>query len=591
MERGGRIADLARMVHTARHLSPGQATAWVRRRLAGSDSGPLEPTVPVRRSAAWDAMAEASRRHEAIGGEARPESGPRAARLVDRRFSFVGIERHLPDIDWSSRYVSPLWTYHLHYFDFAVELALHWRRTGAGRSGEALVELWTSWLDAAEAGDAPLEPYPTSVRCMNALRCLWLVEDRLPGAFADRLLGSTHGQLGWLTGHLERHLRANHLQKNLAALAWGSLAFGDERAAGWSGHRDELWHELREQVLSDGGHFERSPMYHAEALDDFLRTLALSRAAGVEAPAHVPGRLAAMTRALQWLSRPDGALHLFNDAANGQGPHRQAVLASARDELAADFPEPDGDLALRESGYFGHVDLAAGRRLIIDAGPPGPAYQPGHAHCDMLSFELDLDGRPVVVDAGVHGYDGDPYREYVRSTRAHNTVSIGGGEQHEMWATFRVARRGEIVEARPEESPGGGRYAFRGACRPYHDPDAVHHRLVELLEDRLVVTDRVAGASGRSVQSWLHLHPDYAIEESEEAPDGRIVLSFAAGAPPRRLRVDVTGGDTVAVHRAECDPVQGWHCPEFGVAQSAVAIELRIESNDGRSFGWELRQT
>ena len=34
----------------------------------------------------------------------------------------------------------------------------------------------------------------------------------------------------------------------------------------------------------------------------------------------------------------------------------------------------------------------------------------------------------------MHGYDGDPYREYVRSTRAHNTVMISGGEQ---WISIR----------------------------------------------------------------------------------------------------------------------------------------------------------
>ena len=27
-------------------------------------------------------------------------------------------------------------------------------------------------------------------------------------------------------------------------------------------------------------------------------------------------------------------------------------------------------------------------KLIVDAGQPGPAYIPGHAHCDAMSFEL-----------------------------------------------------------------------------------------------------------------------------------------------------------------------------------------------------------
>lgn len=589
MEEDSRALRLLRVVNTARHLEPAQVAAWVRRRLAGPDTRLPEPKASARRSAAWEALAQATRELDepAVGTR-----GDRADALVGRRFEFVGTERHLPDIDWSAEYVSPLWTYHLHYLDDAVVLARAWRRSKEEHYGEALVDLWTSWLDAAEAGAAPLEPYPASVRCLNALHSLWLVEDLLPRPFADRLLGTTHAQLVWLSDHIERHLRANHLQKNLVALAWGSLAFGDESAQEWGRLRAELWAELDEQVLPDGGHYERSPMYHAGALDDWLRTLALCRAARERVPGGVPGRLAAMTRALQWLSRPDGTLHLFNDAANGQGPRRGEVLALARRVLGAEFPEPSGTFALDTTGYFGYAGTGRGPRLVVDAGRLGPDHQPGHAHCDMLSFELDLAGRPIVVDAGVHGYDGDPYREYVRSTRAHNTVSIDGREQHEMWATFRVARRGEIVEAHSDESSGEGIYTFRGACRSYHDRDAVHHRLIELAEDRLVVTDRVARAAGRPVTSWLHLHPDLKLESGAEgaSDDGHSFIAVADDSRVR-VRIEARGADEVQIRRAECDPVQGWHCPQFGVAIPAPVLELRIRSNDGRAFGWSLHQT
>jgi uncharacterized heparinase superfamily protein len=46
-----------------------------------------------------------------------------------------------------------------------------------------------------------------------------------------------------------------------------------------------------------------------------------------------------------------------------------------------------------------------GNRLIVDCGPVGPEYQPGHSHCDTLSFELSLGGKRVVV-VGVANTDG-----------------------------------------------------------------------------------------------------------------------------------------------------------------------------------------
>lgn len=503
---------------------------------------------------------------------------------ADHRFRFLNTERRLTHVDWSTEYVCPLWSYHLSYFDYAVDLARAWRDSDERRFGDRYVHLWTSWLDAAGRGDARIEPYPTSVRSLNALRSLWMVHDRLPSAFSDRLLASVHAQLEWLADNLERHLRANHLQKNLTALVWGSIAFGGPAARRWRPFIGDLWDELREQVLPDGGHFERSPMYHAAALDDFLRTVTLCEAAGIAPPADVRPRLASMAHALRRLSRRDGTLHLFNDAANGERPGRAEVLDLARRVLSDDIVEPAGAFALPDTGYYGVLDPESGSRLVVDAGPPGPSYQPGHAHCDMLSFELDLAGRPVVVDAGVHGYDGDPYREYVRSTRAHNTVAIDGRDQHEMWATFRVARRGEILAATCRET--NGQFEFEGACRHYHDKRAVHRRTVRMRGDEVTVTDTVEGAVGRPLTSRLHVHPAFNVEPLDA---GFLARSEHAGAI-LRVRIEPFGAEDVSVRRGERNPVQGWFCPEFGLALPAAAIEVTVPENDGRRFGWRIRK-
>lgn len=534
----------------------------------------------MERSPAWTALEELALQMDA--GERR--GGRKTADLVaDRRFRFGSREISLPAIDWSADYESPWWTYNLHYFDYAVDLARAWRASGAQRYGDRYVELWHGWLEAAERGRVRIEPYPTSVRCMNALRSVWLVGDRLPEDFVRRLLAATRAQLAWLDGHLERHLRANHLQKNLAALAWGDLAFAD--LPGGRRAREELWSELAEQVLADGGHFERSPMYHAGALDDFLRTFAMCRAAGAAVPGFVHARLAAMTRVLQWLSRPDGTLHLFNDAADGERPDRRDAIVLASRVLGHPFDEPAGPFALGDTGYHGFVARDGECRLVVDSGPAGPLYQPGHAHCDMLSFVLDVNGRPAVVDAGVHGYDGDPYRAYVRSTRAHNTVAIDDREQHEMWATFRVARRGAVLSA--ASGVEGDVFAFRGAAHPYHDRNAVHERRIELRRGQLSVIDHVAASPDRRLVGWLHFHPDFHLERSA---DGFVATSGAEGSrTDTRIAIEVFGADETAVIEGAGDLVQGWHCPRFGEAVPAAVIEMRIAAHDGGEFGYRLR--
>ena len=53
---------------------------------------------------------------------------------------------------------------------------------------------------------------------------------------------------------------------------------------------------------------------------------------------------------------------------------------------------------LPDTGYYGYRQ--GGDSLIVDCGPVGPDYQPGHAHCDTLSYELHVGGVPIVVDSG-----------------------------------------------------------------------------------------------------------------------------------------------------------------------------------------------
>ena len=511
-------------------------------------------------------------------GPAGRESLDAAERVVAHRYRFLNREIVISREPEPDIHVNPLWTFQLHYLDHAIALAQNWRGSGSHRFGEALMRVLRDWAGSTDDERVRLHPYPVAVRSLSLLKVLWLVEDFLPVELAGRVLGLVHRQLLWLEGNVEYHLMANHLQKNLQALVWGGLAFEGAEAERWRARDSELWAQLFEQVLPDGGHFERSPMYHAQALVDFCETLALCRAAERPVPPGVEDRLARMAEAMVVLSRPDGTLHLFNDAANGHGPDPSSAVALASRVLGREASGPVGSVVLPETGYHALIDPELGRRLIVDAGPPGPSYQPGHAHCDMLSVELDLGGRPVVVDSGVHGYDGDPFREYARSTRAHNTVSIGGKEQHEVWATFRMARRGDVVSASSGESEGAWR--FRGACHPYHDPNARHEREIVLRGEELRVEDRVTGASGARLASWVHLHPDLEVEET----DGVLV----ARTPDIELAIRPFGADSVRVVRGARDPAQGWHFPEFGLARPAAAVELAVEWNDGRTFGWTL---
>lgn len=563
---------------TLRHLRPEQLLYLplrrVQARLPLPRTGPGQPVDDARAAPVAAALV-------ALGSRGYVETMDRADAVCAGTFRFLNHAETLPARpDWTARQVSHLWTYHLHYFAYARDLAWTWRDTGDPEYPARFASLARGWIEATADGRGDgWEPYALATRIVHWTEALLLFGAALDGETRDVVGRSLWRQLAVLERRLERHLLGNHLQRDLQALAVGGLLFGGADAARWrrTGTRG-LWRELDRQVLPDGGHFERSPMYHAIALDDFLRAVAMLRAGGEAVPPAAEERLRRMVRAFGILCRPGGDLHLFNDAAQGEAPSFDDLDLLAERVLRESIPEPRGPLSLPETGYFGWTD--GGTRLLVDCGIPGPAYQPGHAHCDLLSYELDFAGHPVVVDAGVSGYEGDAFREYARSTRAHNTVGIGGREQSEVWGTFRVGGRAEPVGPVLRGDADGA--VFEGGCRPWYDRGTLHRRRVEVREGEMHVIDRVEGSAGAMLESWIHLHPGFAVRFEGDA--------WVARRGRQTVRIEPSGVDDVTLHLGEWSPVQGWHLPEFGHSVRAPVLRLVVRANDGRAFGYRIRE-
>jgi uncharacterized heparinase superfamily protein len=366
-------------------------------------------------------------------------------------------------------------------------------------------------------------------------------------------------QLLWLEANLEFHLQANHLLKNAKALVFSGVYFSGDIAHRHLGAGMRLMlEETAEQILADGGHFERSPMYHCIALEDVLDVINLLNAnAGLVISEDLDALCRTASRGLRFLEEilaADGEIPLFNDAAFGISPEPSELLAYGRrivDGSPNDKSTGPSRICLPDTGYYGY--RYNGDSLLIDCGPMGPDYQPGHGHCDALSYELCINGRRVIVDSGVHDYEKSELREYVRSTAAHNTVRIDGMEQSEIWGAFRVARRARPIVAELDEWQEGC-LEFRGAhdgyCRLPGRP--VHERQVRINSSGCwIISDTVTGIGNHLVESFIHMHPDFDMcpenDHSFLIKDGRSSVA--------RVRVESD---------CETSVITGTYCPEFG---------------------------
>ncbi len=496
----------------------------------------------------------------------------RARQVLRGRFTFLNQPRKLHEpIAWSPRDTPRLWMFHLHAFAYAIDLAV------AAREGEAgayarFKSLVRQWLERHPVDERdPWHPFVVSGRLIAWQLARDLLRPELAGdpAFDVTLAEALLKHAAYLDEHLETDVGGNHLLKNLVALLHVGCAFDGPAARGWRERASRrLEGELQRQVLADGGHYERSPMYHLLVLADLLVALRASGKRALPIAAPIAEAVRRMQRFAKRLRHPDGEIPLFNDAVLGEAP-RPETLFGPRTQPA--------DEPLAESGYF-LLPVATpepGGLLIADCGAPGPDELPAHVHADALSFELSVGERRVLVDGGVLSYEPGRMRDYFRGTAAHNTVQVGGQDQSEVWGTFRVGRRAR-VHRECWRAEGDDRVLV-GWHDGYSRLGVRHER-----EFRAVagsgwrVQDRLYGHGAHQVVARLRLHPDF----TWRADGAEYVAVGRDGAAV--LRVRPFGPIETLVER-------GVDAPRFNQPRDIQVLAVRLVGGPPAIFGcWLL---
>jgi uncharacterized heparinase superfamily protein len=475
-------------------------------------------------------------------------------------FSFLCEQARLEDIGWDDPNVGKLWRYNQHYFDDL-------NAEGANSRVGWHARLITDWIVSNPPGAGTgWEPYPTSLRIVNWVK--WLRGGKVLPAEAAHSLAV---QARWLTARLERHLLGNHLFANAKALIFAGLTFVGREPDRWLRMGlDIAESQLPEQVLPDGGNFERSTMYHAIFLEDLLDLLNVARACEGRIDSRVLHRWQeAAGRMLEWLSgmtHPDGGIALFNDAAFGIAPSFGDLRDyAARLGISTSVAPRQAFPVCRVWPDSGYVRLEASQAVaLLDVGAVGPDYLPGHAHADTLSFELSLFGQRVVVNGGTSRYGLGPERERERATCSHSTVEVDGQSSSEVWSGFRVARRAYPFNFTSTATCGVASVAcsHNGYLRLPGKP--VHRRTWTMREGRLDVSDKIEGRCRTAVARYI-LHPDIPVAPG---PGTTWELTLSGG---KRCVFEVTGG------KSRLEPA--FYAPQFGKVRETTCIVVDLQDN------------
>lgn len=369
------------------------------------------------------------------------------------RFSFLNtpIEISLPMV-WEHQTWSRLWQFNLHYFDWAVS----WSRTADqlhSHSSQAifLQYLIDDWIHSNPVGSGDgWHSYTISLRLRN-----WIyLFKRYPDLASKSRIESLWLQLLWLDTHLEYHHGGNHLLENLISVCLTAVNFSGSYAhLLLFRHLSILEEQLDLQLLSDGGHEERSFTYHNLLLKHLVE-LAIT----LRDQCHL--RLDWLDRSIQsmyfWTSKiisMCGTYPRFNDSPIDTCPHIPHLCREIEDYLGLathSYPSAQPTLDLAHTGWT-FLSSKQNINLIFKCGLSSPPYLAAHAHSDILSFDLFIDKFPVIAEAGTSTYQTGPLRSFERSTRAHNTLEIRrflpSGKTSEwiqaidVWSSFRAGRK------------------------------------------------------------------------------------------------------------------------------------------------------
>jgi len=371
--------------------------------------------------------------------------------------------------------------------------------------------------------------------------------------------------------------------------------------------------EMDHQVSEEGVHGELSSYYHCYTLEFFLQALILAKRNNVTLPSDVWEKVSRMINFLMHLSRPDGTIPLLGDDDGG----RALALSRTDYRLVSDFlstgavlfgrPDFKGSagffreetywllgeeawqifnslpsempssttLSCPDAGYFiQRSDWGrSATHLVFDCGGLGKLGG-GHGHADALSFALWSAGKDLLVDPGTYGYNGAPeWRNYFRSTRAHNTVTVDKCEQSEAEAAFRWERKsstrilGQFILPEIE--------CFAGEHDGYTQlPSGVIHRrrLLFLKPEYWVVVDSYLGEGEHCFEQNFHFAADVELYNCKINNNREIRLRTRSG--DSELDVFLVGGAPVdaRIISGSVSPIQGWTSDRYGRKVAAPVL-------------------
>jgi uncharacterized heparinase superfamily protein len=442
-----------------------------------------------------------------------PGDPSRGARLVKAELEFSGAVLAMQHGVFHEARATPMMRAHAHGFTWLRDL----RALGTDAARTRARTLVSEFMDTEILDPAGVAPDVTGARLASWLGHYDFYAASADDDFRQRLMSRLVMDARSLSAALPAEMLDGRALTALKGLAAASVAMPDH-----VGHLARvmkfLTPEIGRQFYADGCHVERSPAAHLAALQDLTEIRALLQAAGAEPPVELLGAIERAASAMRALRHGDGGLALFNGSKEDLGSLIDLVLAQAGRARGA----------VAALGASGLVRIAAAKALLfMEAGLPTAPGLDRFAHAGTLGFEFSWAKERLIVNCGAAPAVAGPWRDALRSTAAHSTLTVADVSSSELRENG-LGRRPMRVPAERQDLAG------MHWVEASHDGwgklfGAVHHRRIGLAEsgETLLGEDLIEAAQPQPFTIRFHLHP--SVTASLQQDDGAVLLRQAGG--------------------------------------------------------------
>jgi hypothetical protein len=499
-----------------------------------------------------------------------------------------------------------------------VILGRAYRASGNVKYAMAAIKQLETWLDQCPFGRGMnwRSPLELGIRLINWVWALDLLKES--GVYSEdfqrRIVHSVYLHLWEISRKYSRGSSANnHLIGEAAGVFIATCYFKNLR----NGYR---WQEESREILSreiivqsypDGCTHEQAIGYHLFVLQFFLIAGIVAKGCSIEFPPEYWARLEKMLEFLGKLTEGGASLPIFGDCDDGyvldlggdRGDYQELLAAGAvlfgRSDFkrwAGKYPEAcrwllgkrsrerfqslevnsnEPDLtshAFPESGYYllqcGNKRSKDHISVLFDCGELGFKSIAAHGHADALSFSMRAFDRDVFIDPGTYDYFSFPdWRNYFRSTRAHNAVMVDDLDQSVMLGPFLWGEKAQARCLRWEPHEQGG--IVMGEHNGYTRlPDPVSHRRTLYLDNEsklLTIKDEIITEKSHRITICFHLSETVSLSQI-----GSNIFELKVN--PRGLRFELDSGLKVHLFRGEDNPIWGWMSKGYHQKVPALSI-------------------